>query len=139
MANLPRGIRNHNPGNIRHGGGSWLGLATDQPDRSFCTFTEPVYGLRALAKILLKYSSAHKLNTVYGVLNRYAPACENDTNSYITHVARRIGVAPNQTINISAHLLPLMQAIVAHECGQGFEKHYPEAMYTQAIKMALGG
>ena len=139
MANFARGIRNHNPGNIRHGGGNWLGLATSQPDASFCTFTAPVYGLRALAKILLKYNSSYGLNTLYGILNRYAPAIENDTKSYIQAVARKLGVNQHDKVDVAANLLPLMRAIVAHECGAGAENTYPDTLYQQAIKMAVGG
>ena len=53
---LPRGIRNNNPGNIRHGA-NWLGLNPNgrNIDSAFCVFTAPVYGIRALAKVLVNY------------------------------------------------------------------------------------
>ena len=38
-----RGIRNHNPGNIRHGE-QWQGLAKEQTDPSFCVFISNEYG-----------------------------------------------------------------------------------------------
>ena len=40
---IPRGIRNHNPGNIRHGD-KWQGLSAEQTDSSFCVFDAPEYG-----------------------------------------------------------------------------------------------
>ena len=43
---LPRGIRNHNPGNIKLGT-AWDGLSDEQNDDVFCQFKEPVWGLRA--------------------------------------------------------------------------------------------
>ena len=49
---LPRGIRNNNPGNIRHGA-NWQGLNPKgrDIDSAFCVFTAPIYGIRALAKV----------------------------------------------------------------------------------------
>ena len=35
---IPRGIRNNNPGNIRHSD-QWKGLTPEQPDPDFCTFS----------------------------------------------------------------------------------------------------
>ena len=43
---LPRGIRNHNPGNIRLSQDPWQGLATPQEDREFFTFQSALYGIR---------------------------------------------------------------------------------------------
>ena len=49
-AELPRGIRNHNPGNIDKGA-DWEGLADDQSsDSRFCVFKDPVWGIRAMAR-----------------------------------------------------------------------------------------
>lgn len=81
---LPRGIRNNNPGNIRHGA-NWLGLNTNGQDidSSFCVFTAPVYGIRALAKVLINYKRIHGLNTVRQIVSRYAPPNENQTTAYI--------------------------------------------------------
>ncbi len=138
MARQPRGIRNNNPGNIRHGS-NWQGLAAEQPDSDFCTFTEPVWGLRALAKLLLTYQRKYGLNTLRGIITRYAPAVENDTSGYIDHVARRLGVEPDSTLDVSAHLEGLMQAIVAHENGAGWARHYPESLYGKAADMARQG
>ena len=44
---LPRGIRNKNPGNIKLGT-DWDGLAAEQSDPTFCTFSEAVMGIRCL-------------------------------------------------------------------------------------------
>lgn len=54
--NLPRGIRNNNPGNIRWGS-DWQGLISEEErtDKSFCQFQDPVYGLRAMVKIIFTY------------------------------------------------------------------------------------
>ena len=49
--NLPRGIRNNNPGNIRVAKIRWQGQKTAQFDQSFVEFDSPEMGLRALMKV----------------------------------------------------------------------------------------
>ena len=112
----PRGIRNNNPGNIRKGT-AWDGLAVDQPDRSFCTFENPEHGIRAMGKILLTYERKHGLNTVAGIINRWAPPVENNTDSYADHVAERLGVDPEEGITVADHLEELVTSIIKHENG----------------------
>ena len=69
-----RGIRNNNPGNIRWGS-AWQGLKVDgkEQDKDFCVFIAPEYGIRAMCKILLNYSRLYKINTVAGIIHRWAP------------------------------------------------------------------
>ena len=68
----PRGIRNNNPGNIRHGQ-NWQGLNPEgrNIDPAFCVFKSPVFGIRALAKVLMNYKKIHGLNTVRQIISRY--------------------------------------------------------------------
>ena len=97
----PRGIRNNNPGNIRHGQ-NWQGLNPDgrNIDPAFCVFKSPVFGIRALAKVLMNYKKIHGLNTVRQIISRYAPPNENQTKAYIKTVAEQIGVYPDTIIDI---------------------------------------
>jgi hypothetical protein len=114
----PRGVRLNNPGNIRLGD-DWKGLDYAGTDKSFCTFVSPQYGIRALCKILRKYQVTYKLNTVASIINRYAPTIENDTKSYISSVAKNIGVKPTDAIDVfdSSVALELVKAIIKHENG----------------------
>ena len=101
MNQLPRGIRNNNPGNIRHGS-NWQGLNPNSRniDPAFCVFTSSVYGIRALAKVLINYKKIHGLNTVRQIISRYAPPNENQTTAYIQSVAKQLGVVPDTIIDI---------------------------------------
>lgn len=114
----PRGIRNNNAGNIRLGD-KWQGLSDIQDDPSFCKFITAEYGIRALAKILLRYQDAYKLDTVRKIINRYAPSTENDTESYIKSVANTLGVKPDDVIDIheKSTMLVFVRAIIRHENG----------------------
>ena len=118
--NLPRGIRNNNPGNIRHGA-NWQGLNKEgrKIDPAFCVFIHPVYGIRALAKVLLNYKRIHNLNTVRQIISRYAPPNENQTKAYIQAVAKQIGVYPDTIIDIEERgvLTVFIKAIIRMENG----------------------
>lgn len=111
-----RGLRNNNPGNIRKGA-SWDGLAPVQSDESFATFVSPEYGIRAMAKVLSNYQTLYGINTVRGIISRWAPASENDTASYIAAVAGKLGVSPDAPISVAGALPVLIPAIIAHENG----------------------
>ena len=90
---LPRGIRNKNPGNIKLGT-DWDGLAAEQSDPTFCTFSEAVMGIRALMRILLTYRFTHDKKNIDSIIRRWAPPSENDTEAYIKFVAKRMEIEP---------------------------------------------
>lgn len=120
MTAIPRGIRNHNPGNIEKGS-PWQGLAEDQSaDRRFCVFKAPEWGIRAIARILVAYQDKHKLKTVRGIINRWAPPNENDTAAYVEHVAGKLGVdARLGHVDVTDYetCRVLVEAIIRHENG----------------------
>lgn len=130
---IPRGIRNHNPGNIRHGD-KWQGLAQAQNDTDFCTFCSPEHGIRAIAVILLNYQRKHGLRSVREIIARWAPPTENNTEAYAVHVARLLGVDADAPINVADRLPDLLPAIIRHENGQ---QPYSPAIIQRGISLAL--
>lgn len=134
MKQQPRGIRNHNPGNIRHGE-KWQGLAAQQLDESFCTFESPQYGIRAIARVLISYQDKHDIDTVRGIINRWAPPIENNTNAYVLAVARAIGVDTDQRIDVHQYdvMQPLVVAIIRHENGM---QPYSADVIDEGLKRA---
>ena len=133
---LPRGIRNNNPGNIRHGA-NWLGLNPNgrNIDSAFCGFTAPVYGIRALAKVLVNYKRIHGLNTVRQIVSRYAPPNENQTTAYIQSVAKQLGVYPDTVIDIEERgvLTVFIKAVIRMENGI---QPYSDELIQQGIELA---
>ncbi len=131
----PRGIRNNNPGNIRRNGDPWQGLAKDQADREFFTFKSAVYGIRALARLLITYQDKYGLCTIETIIARWAPTVENDTKAYIQSVARQTGFSPLQTLDMHCfeYLKPVVEAIIQHENGQ---QPYSDAEITKALVLA---
>lgn len=129
-----RGIRNNNPGNIEKGKDAWQGLAKEQPDARFCTFTDPVFGIRAICRILLNYKRAG-VNSVARIIARWAPPGENKTDAYVSAVAAGVGVSANEIIDIDSAqvMLPLVKAIITHENGSN---PYPDSVIRDAMRLA---
>lgn len=130
--NLPRGLRNNNPLNIRIGN-NWLGErpARECSDDQFEEFVAMIYGLRAAFCIIRRYIRHYHRCTIRQIVTSWAPAHENDTDCYVQLVSRETGIDPDAQILFEDK--PTMCAIVramAHvEVGQtlplaDFEKAY---------------
>lgn len=129
-----RGVRNNNPGNIRIGV-PWDGRKLPNTDGSFDQFVTPVYGIRALMKLLMAYQDYHGLNTVRGIINRWAPDNENDTSAYQLSVCESTGFSIDQCIDMHDEetLIKMADAIIHVECA-GYE--YPQSIMASAANLA---
>ncbi|MBW8261237.1 structural protein, partial [Pseudomonas aeruginosa] len=140
--NPPRGIRNFNPGNIRHAKGTrWQGMSANQNDSAFVQFTGPQWGIRAIARTLITYQDKHALRTIRQIISRWAPPSENNTESYIRQVAARVGVAPDARIDVYDYRImrTLVEAIVRHENGPGplpEGSWYGEGLINEGLHLA---
>lgn len=134
VVELPRGIRNNNPGNIRKTITHWKGEVISEFERSFESFDSPGNGIRAIMLLLLNYYIKYQLNTVQAIINRWAPPHENDTGAYAEAVAGRLGVKATDHVNFFNRktLLIFTAAIVIHENGRP-PVNYPEAWYAPEI------
>ena len=132
MSYKPLGIRNNNPGNIRYNeANNWNGQ-TGQ-NAGYVVFSEPVYGIRALAKLLSNYHAWYGMDTVNAIINKWAPPAENDTAAYVADVSQRVGVTPTETLDFATQLPDLVKAIIWHENGQ---QPYSDALIAQGVAMA---
>ena len=133
---LPRGIRNKNPGNIKLGT-DWDGLAAEQSDPTFCTFSEAVMGIRALMRILLTYRFTHDKKNIDSIIRRWAPPLENDTEAYIKFVAKRMEIEPMDDIDNSIEAyLPLVKSIIQMENGM---QPYDDELIVEGMYKAWEG
>lgn len=123
-----RAVRNNNPGNLE-AGTKWLGLMPPgqmTPEQAaetrFAVFEAPKWGFRAMAIILLRYQRIHGLNTVRGIINRWAPPSENNTFAYVQAVCKDIKKNPDAPLDLSnaETLRGLCKAIAVHESGGWF-------------------
>ena len=97
----PRGIRNHNPLNIRRSKDQWKGLKAQQTDPAFCQFESLEYGWRAAFYLLTRtYYHKYRLYTIRSIISKWAPPIENKTDVYIANVSRLTGIQPDEPIGI---------------------------------------
>ncbi len=113
-----RGIRNNNPGNIEYGDFTKSRGATGSDGR-FAQFSTPQAGIAAMADLLRSYGSKG-INTVGGIVSRYAPGNENNTAAYIASVSKKLGVNGSDTLNMNdpAVMEKLVSAMIQQENGK---------------------
>jgi len=109
------GIKDNNPGNIKKTNDKWDGLVPSKG--KYFAFESPEYGVRAMTRLLRTYDIKHGLNTIKGIISRYAPRSENDTDTYIKNVSSFTGYDPNQELNLEdrAVMKNLIKAIIRQE------------------------
>ncbi len=118
--NLPRGLRNCNPGNIEKSKGKpWMGEIQPSQDKRFAQFRSMPYGYRALIKLLQNYRKLHNCQTLADFINRWAPPSENNTSAYVKAVATEMQVPTILVIDIEdkATMVAQAAAISHHENG----------------------
>lgn len=135
-ADAPRGIRNNNPLNIVRSDERWQGEVNGH-DARFAAFATPEAGIRAGAKNLLAYQKDHGLDTVSGIVSRWAPATENDPDSYIAAVSKALGVKPDDKLDLreGGVMSKLVAAMIHAENGQ---QPYSDAQIAAGVDAALG-
>jgi hypothetical protein len=101
----PAPVRNNNPGAMMPGG-------------KLAQYPDMQTGLTALDNNLQSYGK-QGVNTVAGVISKWAPPNENDTQAYIKDVSQRLGIPANQKIDLTNPLQrqALSTAIALHENG----------------------
>jgi hypothetical protein len=133
---LPRGIRNNNPGNIKDLGVPWQGLVGHDA-AGFCIFDTPEHGLRALAMNLVSAQTKHGCLTLRQIICRHS---ETDQQVYVANAVKRTGILPGAKINLAelpATFVLLMQAIIAQENGAQYANYYPPKTILAAVDAVL--
>lgn len=100
----PRNMRNNNPGNLKYNSlkDALANGATGVDKDGFAVFPTAQVGTAAMDHQLSLYGSRDHLNTVAGVISKWAPSSDhNDTAQYIKDVCRELGVGPNDPINMN--------------------------------------
>ena len=141
----PRGIRNNNPGNLDKGS-PWQGLVNNPAEPRFCTFKDPVWGIRALTVTLITYHDKRRakdgssIDTIREVIERWAPPHENNTAAYINEVSKAVGVTPDMIIDLHDYntMRPLVEAIIRHENGRGPLKTLNSWYSAEVIDEGIG-
>lgn len=137
LARRVRSFRNNNPLNIkRNARNKWYGAKKAQTDKVFEEFEDLAYGVRAALIILKKYIDIYKLDTIEGIISKWAPEGENGkaaTKNYINRVA--LSMHMNQTkqhlqFSDKQTIAELVAAMTLVESGTNY---YPIADYKEFI------
>lgn len=99
------GERNNNPGLIQYGKFAQQMGAVGKDSKGFAIFGTLDDGAAAADRLLETYASKHGIDTVEGVINRWAPPngegnTPESTANYINFVSQRMGVKPKEKINL---------------------------------------
>lgn len=134
---MTRGERNNNPLNIRRARGTrWKGQAAEQHDREYVQFESLLMGFRAAFRILRTYIMLYHLNTIRGIVNRWAPPEDgNLTTQYIHIVCMETDMTPGDVIDFNNRdqMIRLCAAMARVECGM---RKPDMEMVAEAYEMA---
>ena len=98
-SDLTLGRRLNNPLNIRQNNQGFLGESGDES--GFVRFQNPEYGLRAADRVLNTYGRDYGIDTLEGLINRFAPPSENDSSSYLDFVSSQTGIGAQDKIDLT--------------------------------------
>ncbi len=117
-ASAPRGYRNNNPLNIEAGNFTQGQPGFAGSDGRFAKFENMDQGTGAANKLLDTYQNKYGLNTVAGIIGRWAPAGDgNNVSAYAADVAKQMGIGPNDPIPPQMRT-QLINAMAQHENGR---------------------
>lgn len=128
----PRGIRNHNPLNIRKGN-NWQGEqgeATSPTDAEFEVFIDDAHGFRAAFRIIHNGFKAKPCrDTISKIITRWAPPTENDTANYIRVVSQRAGIPADERLAYqdADRICRIVRAMAFVETGHDYK---PAVVFT---------
>lgn len=116
---MSRGLRNCNPGNIRHSRSKFVGEVRPSQDSAFKQFESMAYGYRAMFVLLDTYHRRYGLTTIRQMISRWAPPVENHTEAYIRFVAERSGIDAEATLDTRREqdMIPMVAAMSEIENG----------------------
>lgn len=126
--NTPLSVRNHNPGNLRIPGST----------TGFQTFANDDEGIRGLSRQLQLYEQRDHLTTLRGILNKYSPGNENNTEALIANASKRTGFGADQQLDPKSmdQLVKLVVAITKQENGSS---SFTESGVRVVIENQTGG
>lgn len=130
---IPRGIRNNNPLNIRIGN-VWLGEVSVPTDPEFEQFMGMEYGLRAGFVLLRRYIRHYHKDTIRAIISTWAPSTENNTEAYIQRVASSMNLDADTPLRYEDEktMCQLVAAMCQVECGQKVDSAKIEKGYKLA-------
>lgn len=140
QTNLPRGIRNNNPGNLVITSIPWQGKipVSQNTDGHFEQFTSVAYGIRAMALDIMNDINKG-LNTLQALIYEYAPPHENNTQAYIDSVATQTGISPSAPVPMdTTTLAAIIKAKINVENGPSASQYITDQDINEGLSLISG-
>jgi hypothetical protein len=137
QSNLPRGLRNNNPGNLRYTPSiKWVGQTGS--DGAFSIFSNLAYGIRAYGMDLRNDIKKGK-NTIDKLIYEFAPPSENNTEAYINNVSKISGISRKQILTPDIDTLTkIAKGMFSVELGANNAAKITESDIREGLSM-MGG
>ena len=135
IANVARGLRNNNPGNVEltSPATQWVGWvgAAEQTDRSYVQMRTMAAGVRMALTVFRNYQKLYGLKNIGQLIARWAPPATNDTAAYVADVVARVGVGAGVPIDLRNRdtAFAFLRAVFRHENGVAAELIPASTMY----------
>ena len=116
---LSLGERNFNYGNIRPGADF---IGETGANKGYATFKNPLYGGRAVSRLIDTYRNKYGINTIDSFIDRYAPAGDNTKEAragYKKFLSDKTGLGVGEEFDLEKDKANLMQGIFEFETGKG--------------------
>lgn len=132
---VSRGLRNHNPLNIRRSNTQWKGMAERQDDGAFVSFVSNAWGYRAAFRVLHTYMVKYGLRNIEDIVSRWAPPTENHTRAYIDTVSKLSGIGSRVNLYVTnkEDMVKVVMAMAQVENGVAANKWEVEEGYRLAF------
>jgi hypothetical protein len=128
---LPIGLRNNNPGNLRPTGERWQGMTGTAG--GFMKFDTMQNGVRAFF-VELHTDMTRGKNTLRKRVGEYAPPTENNTASYLNQMVQLTGFKPDDILPSTREAaVKLFKAHARIENGARAAAMIPDAIIMQGI------
>lgn len=108
---------NNNPLNVKKVSGKWQGQQGVDA-QGHIIFDSPENGIRAGANVLMNYYHVHKLDTAYGIVDRFCTADKARKKKYAAFIEKRLGVEAGKSFNVLERMPELLAAMSRFESGK---------------------
>ena len=125
-----------NPLNVKVFGNKWNGLI-GRDERGHGIFSRPEEGIRAGVKVLQSYSNKYGINTIEGIISRFAAADPATLRAYVDNVSHASGYAPDEQLDVKNPdvLRKIIPPMIRQEIG---DVPYSDETINAGIHRGLG-
>lgn len=141
---LPRGIRNNNPLNVRKSNNNWVGKVEPSKDKAFEQFLTMEHGIRAAMKNIATIVARRKRNgeetRISDLIHIWAPNSDgNNESAYLAVILKKAKFSCDEQIDLKQRnqITRLCWAMAIVECGERYAERLNIGYFQRAYDMAF--